>query len=94
MPMFKLTKDFWHEKKAHQFKVGGYPWLSAEDNDLQLSSEKLGDRQLGPSKIIEQVGPLRFQLNLSLSLSQIHNVFHVNKLYPWRGNSVNNYSTG
>ena len=31
------------KKKAHQFKVGGYAWLSAEDINLQLSSEKLGD---------------------------------------------------
>ena len=77
------------KKKAHQFEVGGYAWLSTEDINLQLSSDKLGDRQLGPFKIIEKVGPLDYRLDLPLSLSQIHNVFHVDKLYPWKGNSVN-----
>ena len=77
------------KKKAHQFKVGGYAWLSAEDINLQLSSEKLGDRQLGPFKILEKVGPVDYRLELPLSLRRIHNVFHVDKLYPWKGNSIN-----
>ena len=45
-------------QKAHQFKVGDYVWLSGEDIKLKLSSEKLGDRQLGPYEILEKTGPL------------------------------------
>lgn len=52
------------KKKAHQFVVGEYVWLSGEDIDLQLPSEKLGDRQLGPYKILEKVGPLDYRLDL------------------------------
>ena len=34
------------KRKAHQFKVGDYVWLSGEDINLKLSSDKLGDQQL------------------------------------------------
>jgi hypothetical protein len=47
------------------------------DIDLQLPSEKLGDRQLGP---------LDYRLDLPETLNL---VFHVNKLYMWNGNEVN-----
>lgn len=77
------------KRKAHQFKVGDLVWLSAEDINLQLSSEKLGDRQLGPYRILEKIGPLDYRLDLPLSLDRLHPVFHVDKLYPWKGNSIN-----
>ena len=66
----KRQKDQYErgKKKAHQFQVGDRVWLSAEDINLQLSSEKLGDRQLGPFKILEKVGPLDYHLDLPLSL--------------------------
>ena len=64
-------------------------WLRAEDINLQLSSEKLGDQQLGPFEILEKVGPLDYCLDLPLSLDQLHPIFHVIKLYPWRGNHIN-----
>ena len=57
-------------------------WLSAEDINLQLSSKKLGDQQLGPFEILEKVGPLDYRLDLPLSLDQLHPIFHVDKLYP------------
>ena len=77
------------KKKAHEFKVGDYAWLSAEDIDLKLSSEKLWDRQLGLFEILEKVGPLDYHLDLPEGLDRIHPVFHVNKLYPFGGNEVN-----
>ena len=39
--------------------------------------------------MVEQVGPLDYRLELPLSLNRIHNVFHIDKLYPWRGNPIN-----
>jgi hypothetical protein len=77
------------KKRAHRFKVGDYVWLSGEDIDLKLSSEKLGDRQLGPFEILEKIGPLDYRLDLPDGMSQIHPVFHVDKLYPFGGNEVN-----
>ena len=35
------------------------------------------------------MGPLDYRLDLSDTLSGLHNVFHVDKLYPYRGNEVN-----
>ena len=55
-------------KKAHQFKVGDYVWLSAKDINLQLSSEKLGDRQLGPYEVIKKIRNLDYKLDLPRSL--------------------------
>ncbi|KAF8824214.1 hypothetical protein HHX47_DHR8000230 [Lentinula edodes] len=77
------------KQKAHQFKDGDIVWLSAEDINLQLSSEKLGDRQLGPYCILDKIGPLDYCLDLPLSLDRLHPIFHVDKLYPWKGNPIN-----
>ena len=77
------------KQKAHQFEVGDRVWLSSEDINLQLPTEKLGDRQLGPFEILEKIGPLDYQLDLPLSLDRLHPVFHVDKLYPWKGNDIN-----
>ena len=72
------------KKKAHKFKVGDHVWLSVEDINLQLSSKKLGDQQLGPYKIINKIGNLNYKLDLPKSLEHIHPVFHVDKLYPFK----------
>ena len=64
-------------------------WLTGEDIKLKLSSEKLGNRQLGPYKILEKTGLLDYCLDLSDTLSGLHPVFHVDKLYPYRGTEVN-----
>ena len=71
------------KRKAHRFKVGDYVWLSAEDIDLQLWSEKLGDRQLGPFEILERLGELAYQLDLPETLSRFHPVFPFDQLYPY-----------
>jgi hypothetical protein len=38
---------------------------------------KLAPRFIGPLKIIEKRGELTYQLQLTLQLSDVHNVFHV-----------------
>ncbi|KAF9266305.1 hypothetical protein L218DRAFT_997062 [Marasmius fiardii PR-910] len=48
----------------------------AKDIDLKTPSRKLSDRQLGP-------------FELPWGRHQIHPVFHVDKLSPWRGNDIN-----
>ena len=77
------------KQKAHQFEVGDRVWLTLEDINLQLASKKLGNRQLGPFEVLEKIGPLDYRLDLPLSLDRIHNVFHVDKLSPCKGNPVN-----
>lgn len=65
------------KQQAPQSKARDFVWLSARDINLQLSSKKLGDWQLGPYCILEKVSPLDYCLDLPLSLNQIHSVFHV-----------------
>ncbi|KAL2243492.1 UNVERIFIED_CONTAM: Transposon Tf2-12 polyprotein [Sesamum indicum] len=46
--------------------------------------EKLSPRYIGPSEIIERIGPLAYRLALPTELSQIHDVFHVLMLRRYR----------
>ena len=85
-----MKKDYKQGKrKGHNFKVRDYIWLSREDIDLKLPSDKLGDRQLGPFEIIEKIEPLNYRLDLGEAQDRLHNVFHVDKLYPYRRSEVN-----
>jgi len=77
------------KKKAHQFAVGDFVWLDGSDFKLKLSSEKLGDQNLGPFEILEKVGDLDYRLDLPEEFERHHPIFHVDKLYPFKGNVVN-----
>ena len=76
------------KKKAHVFEVGDKVWLSAKDIRIHQASQKLGPRQLGPYEVIEKVSELDYRLKLPPAM-KVHNVFHVNRLSPWKGNDVN-----
>ena len=41
---------------------------------------KLSPRFVGPSKILERVGPIAYRVALPLRMSKVHNVFHVSTL--------------
>lgn len=87
----KLIKEGFEKGKGKDlvFKEGDYVWLDAGDICLKLPSTKLGDRQLGPYEVLEKVGDLDYRLDLPLSLAQVHPVFHVSKLSPFKGNEIN-----
>ncbi|EEB93840.1 hypothetical protein MPER_07457, partial [Moniliophthora perniciosa FA553] len=76
------------KRKAHEFKVGDKVWLSAKDIKVHQASRKLGPRQLGPYEVVERIGDLDYRLKLPPAM-KVHNVFHVNRLSPWKGNEVN-----
>ncbi|KAJ3525863.1 hypothetical protein NMY22_g10400 [Coprinellus aureogranulatus] len=77
------------QAKAHSFQVNDYVWLSAKNIAIKVPTRKLGDLYLGPFKITEKVGDLDYRLQLPDTLSRLHPVFHVDKLYPWKGSDVN-----
>ena len=77
-----------NKKSPHTFQVGDKVWLSAKNIHIHQPSSKLGPRQLGPYEITERVGELDYRLKLPPAL-KVHNVFHVDRLSPWRGNSIN-----
>ena len=77
------------KREAHEFQVGDFVWLDAGDIKLKTPSRKLSDRQLGPFEIVERIGDLDYRLQLPWGRHRIHPVFHVDKLYPHRGNDIN-----
>ncbi|XP_017644226.1 uncharacterized protein LOC108484844 [Gossypium arboreum] len=50
---------------------------------------KLSTRFIGPYRILGRVGPVSYQLELSLELDWINDVFHVSMLRRYRSNPTN-----
>ena len=75
------------KKHAHLFKIGDMVWLSTKDIKVHQPSPKLGPCQLGPFKVLEQIGDLDYKLELPHWL-KVHPVFHVNRLSPWHDQGV------
>ena len=74
----------------HSFSPGEKVWLNSKDIGLTSASRKLTPRQLGPYEVLERTGELTYRLRLPPSMHQ-HPVFHVDRLSPWSGNSVNGF---
>jgi hypothetical protein len=87
----KVQKERFEAGKnaVHVFKVGDPVYLSLKDIQVAVPSCKLAPGYLGPYIILEKFGELDYKLDLPCSLSCIHPVFHINKLFPFRGNEVN-----
>ena len=65
------------------FKVGDYVYLKVTPfKGTQRFQEKgkLAPRYVGPFRILARRGAISYQLELSQSLTTIHNVFHVSQL--------------
>ncbi|KAJ3497923.1 hypothetical protein NMY22_g19651 [Coprinellus aureogranulatus] len=77
------------KRMAHSFQINDYVWLCAKNIAIKVPTRKLSDLYLGPFKIIEKVSNLNYRLQLPDSLSHLHPVFHIDKLYPWKGSNVN-----
>ena len=63
-------------------------WLQAKQIKIHQQSAKLGPKQLGPFEITEVISDVDYKLALPLAL-KIHDVFHVDRLSPYKGNDVN-----
>ena len=73
---------------ASALTVGDKVWLQAKQIKIQKQSAKLGPKQLGPFEITEVISDVDYRLALPLAL-KIHDVFHVDRLSPYKGNDVN-----
>jgi hypothetical protein len=69
-----------HRKEAPTFKKGQYVWLDARNIKTKRPMKKLDYSRI-KCKILEQLGPVTYRLELPETL-QIHNVFHVTLLDP------------
>ncbi|KAL0151606.1 hypothetical protein M9458_053089 [Cirrhinus mrigala] len=68
-------------RDAPQYQVGQWVWLSSKDLRLRLPCKKLNLRYVGPFKIIKQISPVAFRLQL-LSHYRISPTFHVSLFKP------------
>jgi hypothetical protein len=70
-------------RKPLYFLVGDYVYLKV--SPMKGVSRfgvkgKLAPRYIGPFPVLEQCGPVAYRLQLPLTLSAVHNVFHVSQL--------------
>jgi len=66
-----------------EFEVGDRVYLKVTPQHLTTRGKKKGKlrpRFIGPYPVKERVGPLAYRLELPISLSNIHDVFHVSQL--------------
>jgi hypothetical protein len=62
--------------------VGTQVWLEGRNLKLPYQSTKLAPKRYGPFKIIKEVSPVAYQLNLPMMWG-IHEVFHSSLLSPY-----------
>src|SRR5258708_4458342 len=74
--------------KPYRFNVGDKVWLQAKQIKIHQQSAKLGPKQLGPFNVLEVRSDVNYKLALPPAL-QIHDIFHVDCLSPYKGNKVN-----
>ena len=74
------------------FKVGDQVYMKAKYFRSTRPSQKLSEKNLGPSPIIAQVSSLSFTLHLPDSMHAVHLVFHVSQLEPAIHNTIPNWT--
>ena len=64
------------------------PECNTKQIKIHQQSSKLGPKQLGPFTFTKVLSDVDYQLALPPAL-KVHNVFHVDRLSPYKGNEVN-----
>ena len=59
--------------------IGTRVWVDATNIQTTAPSKKLTDKRLGPFKVLQQITPLNYKLELPQAM-KIHPVFHTNLL--------------
>ena len=75
-------------RKPYKFQVGEEVWLQAKQINIHQQSAKLRPKQHGHFAITEVLSDIDYKLALPPAL-KIHDVFHLDRLSPYRGNEVN-----
>lgn len=72
------------------YNIGDKVWLEGMNITTLRPMKKLGDKQYGPFKILEKVGPSSYRLRLPNSWSRVHSVFNEVLLLPYCKPTFNN----
>jgi hypothetical protein len=83
-----MQTDIEQRRQPYKFNVGDKVWLQAKQIKIHQQSSKLGPKQLGPFEVIEVRLDVDYKLALPPAL-KVHDVFHVDRLSPYKGNEVN-----
>jgi hypothetical protein len=84
----QMQTDVEQHLKPYKFNVGDKVWLQTKQIKVHQQSAKLGPKQLWPFKVTEVRSDVDYKLALPPALC-IHNVFHVDRLSPYKGNEIN-----
>jgi hypothetical protein len=69
----------------HTVAVGDLVWLDSRNIAVKhTGSRKLLPRRLGPFKVVKQINPVAFRLELPATMEKVHPVFHVSLLMPYK----------
>lgn len=75
-----------HHQIAKSFNIGDLVLLDATNLRSTCPSHKLDDKRFGPFKIVKQISPVNYELELPSHWRLSTNVFHVSKLFPFTSN--------
>ena len=72
-----MEKQVNKHRRAIDFTVGDLVWLKTEHLALGASlSRKLAPKWIGPYKIVQEINPVAFKLDLPAKFHRLHPVFH------------------
>jgi hypothetical protein len=81
-------KWYYDQKRQEPpFKVGDFVLLKGKDLKIRAANTKLSAKNYGPYKILKQLGPSTFKLDLPVKTQQ-HPVFHASKFIWYHHNTI------
>jgi hypothetical protein len=70
--------------KSIEFQPGDMVWLNSTNIATSRPSKKLDWKRLGPFKVLKRIGLQAYQLELPITMRNIHDTFHVSLLEPYK----------
>ena len=79
----QALNDITQAKPASQYNEGDWVWLEAKYLTLPYASAKLAPKDHGPFKVMKEISPVAYQLELPRAWT-IHDIFHSSLLMPYK----------